>query len=122
MGNIHTYKVGDKVRVMKPSRECSINGEPVGDGYGELYHKAIAWQEEGTPLIVTEAGDIDVHIAGLNYFLHEQIEPWDHGIHKVYVLLSTYKDDELLSDEDKEVIKFYVKNNTTIELNKEAVV
>ena len=107
-------KAGDRVRVICSSEE--LLGED--EGYGEDYHDAILMQGEDGWLVAYEDSSIsDVQIAGLNYFLLEQLEHWvESNVNHVKVNLSTYKDNSNLTAEDKKVIAKYVKNNNLIEL------
>ena len=116
------FKEGDRVRVICPSEDCEWDD---GDGYGEDYERAIELQEAGEPLIVDTHYDgcNDLLIIGLNWFLLEQLEHWvEPNVNHVKVNLSTYKDDSNLTEEDKQVIKYYVKNNNLQELNVNSVV
>ena len=110
------FKVGDRVRVICSSYQCEWDD---GDGFGEDYETAIDWQEEGTPLIVdTIHEDCSVVLVrGLNWFLLEQLEHWvEPNVNHVKLKLSEYESSDELTEEDKQVIKEYVKNNNLIEL------
>ena len=106
---MQVFNVGDRVRVTKTSEECGYRH------YMEDYGRAMRWTEEGRPLIIGGVGHGSVYIEGLNNFKKEQIELFNDDI--VTTLLSTYETDDNLEDEDKLIIKEYVKNNKLIELS-----
>tara|TARA_R110000824_G_scaffold312283_2_gene499372 strand:- start:270 stop:521 length:252 start_codon:yes stop_codon:yes gene_type:complete len=81
----------------------------------EAYGMVMRWTEEGRPLVIDYVNKTSVHIKGMNNFKKEQLELFNDDI--VTTLLSTYETDDNLEDEDKLIIKEYVKNNKLIELS-----
>lgn len=112
---ITSVRAGDRLRVICRSEDCEYSDD---DGYGEAYDDALIMQGDTGWLEAYEDSDgHDVQIAGLNYFLLEQLEHWvEPNVNHVKVNLSTYKDDSNLTVEDKKVIEDYVKINNLIEL------
>lgn len=98
------FKAGDLVRVICRSHETSW-----GEFYGEMYNAAVEQQDGGEPLVIEHpSSDDDYYIVGLNYFLYEQLAPWNTNLITVSSL--DYMDNEELSDEDKLIIKEHLDN------------
>jgi len=106
---MQVFNVGDRVRVTKTSEACGHRW------YAEEFNRAVRLMAEDHPLVIDRVNKTSVHIRGLNNFKKEQIELFNDDI--VTTLLSTYETDDNLEDEDKLIIKEYVKNNKLIELS-----
>ena len=113
------FNAGDRVYVV-------CRSEDLGTGcMGESYEQAISLQDAGVPLIIDSCydNDSDALIVGLNWFLLEQLEHWvEPNVNRIKIKLSEYEASDALTEEDKLVIKDYVKKNNLQELNVNLVV